>query len=117
MLHRLKLRNAGLGSNASASHEAPSTDDDAETATALIYASKSLNRCGILAHIILNFYDFGFHIRAKFNSVQLRTIRLLAKFSLWISDESLRNLRQDGILKFHPFAQDRLKPDGGILPG
>lgn len=59
--HCLKLRNAGLGSNASASHEAPSTDDDAETAAALIYASKSLNKYGILAHIILNFYDFNFH--------------------------------------------------------
>ncbi|WP_297943717.1 hypothetical protein [uncultured Campylobacter sp.] len=33
-----------------------------------------------------------------------------------ISDERLRNLRQDGILKFHPFAKDRLKPDGGICP-
>ena len=42
-----------------------SADDDAETAAALIYASKSLNRCGILAHIILNFYDFGFHIRER----------------------------------------------------
>ncbi|WP_306528607.1 hypothetical protein [Campylobacter sp.] len=92
------------------------TNDDLETAAALIYTSKSLNRCGILAHIILNFYDFGFHIRAKFNGVQLRAIRLLAKFSLRISDERLRNLRQDGILKFHPFAKDRLKPDGGILP-
>ncbi|WP_299086155.1 hypothetical protein [uncultured Campylobacter sp.] len=42
-----------------------SVDDDAKTAVALIYASKSLNRCGILAHIILNFYDFGFHIRER----------------------------------------------------
>ena len=51
------------------------------------------------------------------NGVQLRAIRLLAKFSLRISDERLQNLRQDGILKFHPFAKDRLKPDGRILPG
>ncbi|WP_298784080.1 hypothetical protein [uncultured Campylobacter sp.] len=50
------------------------------------------------------------------NGVQLRAIRLLAKFSLRISDERLRNLRQDGILKFHLFAKDRLEPDGGILP-
>ncbi|WP_298041477.1 hypothetical protein [uncultured Campylobacter sp.] len=41
------------------------TDDDLETAATLIYTSKSLNRCGILAHIILNFYDFGFHIREQ----------------------------------------------------
>lgn len=51
------------------------------------------------------------------NGVQLRVIRLSAKFNLRISDERLRNLRQDGILKFHPFAKDRLKLDGGILPG
>ena len=51
------------------------------------------------------------------NGVQLCAIRLLAKFSLRISDESLRNLRRDGILKFHPFAKDVLKLDGGILPG
>ncbi|WP_298833931.1 hypothetical protein [uncultured Campylobacter sp.] len=63
--HRIKLRNAGLDSSASASHEAPSVDDDAETTAVLIYTSKSLNRCGILAHIILNFYDFGFHIRER----------------------------------------------------
>ena len=50
------------------------------------------------------------------NGVQLRVIRLLAKFNLRISDESLRNLRQDGILKFHPFAKDALKLDGGICP-
>ena len=50
------------------------------------------------------------------NGVQLRAIRLLAKFNLRISDERLRNLRQDGILKFHPFAKDRLEPDGGICP-
>ena len=42
-----------------------SIDDDLETAATLIYASKSLNRCGILAYIILNFYDFGFHIRGE----------------------------------------------------
>ena len=42
-----------------------SADDDAKTAAALIYASKSLNRYGILAYIILNFYDFGFHIRGR----------------------------------------------------
>jgi hypothetical protein len=54
---------------------------------------------------------------SKSNGVQLRVIRLLAKFTLRISDESLRNLRQDGILKFHLFAKDALKPDGGILPG
>ena len=42
-----------------------SADDDAKTAAALIYASKSLNKYGILAHIILNFYDFGFHIRER----------------------------------------------------
>ena len=59
-----------------------STDDDAETAAVLIYTSKSLNRCGILAHIVLNFYDFSFHIRAKFNGVQLRVIRLLSEISL-----------------------------------
>ena len=41
------------------------TDDDLETAATLIYTSKSLNRCGILAYIILNFYDFGFHIRGR----------------------------------------------------
>nr|WP_314522501.1 hypothetical protein [uncultured Campylobacter sp.] len=35
---------------------------------------------------------------------------------MWISDERLRNLRQDGILKFHPFAKDALKPDSGICP-
>ena len=50
------------------------------------------------------------------NGVQLRVIRLLVKFSLRISDERLRNLRQDGILKFHPFAKDPLKPDGGFCP-
>ena len=48
-----------------APHTMSSTDDDAETAAALIYASKSLNRCGILAHTILNFYDFSFHIRER----------------------------------------------------
>ena len=48
------------------------------------------------------------------NGVQLRAIRLLAKFNFRISDERLQNLRQDGILKFHPFAKDRLKPDGGF---
>lgn len=63
--HRLKLRNAGLGINASASHEAPFTDNDAEIVAALIYASKSLNKCGILAYLILNFYDFSFHIRGR----------------------------------------------------
>ena len=63
-----------------------SADDGAKTAAALIYTSKSLNRCGILAHTILNFYDFSFHIQAKSNGVQLRVIRLLAKFSLRISD-------------------------------
>ena len=42
-----------------------SVDDDAETAAALIYASKSLKRCGILAYLILNFYDFSFHIREQ----------------------------------------------------
>ena len=42
-----------------------SADDDAVAAAAFIYASKSLNRCGILAYIILNFYDFGFHIRER----------------------------------------------------
>jgi len=56
-------------------------------------------------------------MRARSNGVQLRAIRLLVKFSLRISDERLRNLRQDGILKFHMFAKDALKPDGGILPG
>ena len=50
------------------------------------------------------------------NGVQLCAIRLLAKFSLRISDESLRNLRQDRILKFHPFAKDKLEPDSGICP-
>jgi len=59
-----------------------SADDGAVAAAALIYTSKSLNRCGILAHIILNFYDFSFHIRAKFNGVQLREIRLLNEISL-----------------------------------
>lgn len=59
----------------------------------------------------------AFIYAGEFNGVQLRAIRLLAKFSLWISDERLRNLRRDGILKFHPFAKDRLEPDGGILPG
>ena len=58
----------------------------------------------------------AFIYAGEFNGVQLRVIRLLAKFSLWISDERLRKLRQDGILKFHPFAKDRLKPDDRILP-
>lgn len=53
-------------------------------------------------------------MRARSNGVQLRAIRLLAKFNLRISDERLQNLRQDGILKFHPFAKDALKLDGGI---
>ena len=56
----------------------------------------------------------AFIYAGEFNGVQLFAIRLLAKFNLRISDGSLRNLRQDGILKFHPFAKDRLKPDGGI---
>ncbi len=59
----------------------------------------------------------AFIYAGEFNGVQLCAIRLLAKFSLRISDERLRNLRQDGILKFHPFAKDALKLDGGILPG
>ena len=59
----------------------------------------------------------AFIYASESNGVQLRVIRLLAKFSLRISDERLRNLRQDGILKFHPFAKDALKLDGGILPG
>jgi len=42
-----------------------SADDSAKTVAALIYTSKSLNRCGILAYIILNFYDFSFHIRGR----------------------------------------------------
>jgi len=42
-------------------HTMSSTDDDAVAAAALIYASKSLNKYGILAYIILNFYDFNFH--------------------------------------------------------
>ena len=58
----------------------------------------------------------AFIYAVKFNGVQLRAIRLLAKFNFRISDESLRNLRQDGILKFHLFAKDRLEPDGGICP-
>ncbi len=48
----------------------------------------------------------AFIYAGEFNGVQLCAIRLLVKFSLRISDERLRNLRQDGILKFHPFAKD-----------